>query len=211
MAVGIGKVRLDIVKRRAVHQVCACHRERGCIRAVIVNAAEPHGGQTDRVGTEGRTRGEHTHRGIPAEARRTHHGLPLPVAAQCRGKLPQQPEVREALQPPQCIRVTVGRFKDNPRLQIGDAPALARNAELFREVRPDVRNGTHGHDALLRPADIRAAHGAVSVPMPSGSRSPYISRKPNDCASAYATLPGSARYTSAPSLVNQHACPSGAM
>ena len=117
----------------------------------------------------------------------------------------------EALQPPQCVRVTVGRFKDNPRLQIGDAPALARNAELFREVRPDVRNGTHGHDALLRPADIRAAHGAVSVPMPSGSRSPYISRKPSDCASAYATLPGSARYTSAPSLVNQHACPSGAM
>ena len=143
MTVRIGDVRLDVVDGRAVHQVCSPHeKHRADIRAVL-DALQPHAGQAQRVGTEGRPGGKHAHAGVAAQPGRTHGGRPtVPHRA---GELPHQPDVAEIFQPPQGIRIAVFRGKDDLAPQAVHQPALARNAELGGKSRMDVRDDFQGH------------------------------------------------------------------
>ena len=111
-------------------------QHRALARAVF-DAVQAHRGQTDGVGAEGRAGREHADAAVSAELGRPDGRAPR--ITNRLGKLPDEPEVGIFLDAAQRVRVAVFRLENDARRHIGQT-ALARNAELGREIRADARD-----------------------------------------------------------------------
>ena len=89
VAVGVGQIRLDVIDRRAAHQIRTRHIQDRAVLRVEVGLYQPHARKPQRVRPEGRARGKDAHAGVAAQTRRTHGRRPA-VAARL-GKFPDQP------------------------------------------------------------------------------------------------------------------------
>ena len=141
MAVGIGNIGLDVKNRRPVHEVCPCDVEHRPARISEINALEPHARQADGVRPERGARGEHAHAHIAAQSRRSHGRRPGSINV--FGKLPDQPDVRVAVQPPHSLTAAEFRLKDDLGLQAFDDAALTWDAEFGGKITVDVCDRSH--------------------------------------------------------------------
>ena len=148
VAVGGGEVRLDVVNRRAVHQVGARHaHHRHAVHRLY--RFDTYRRESQSVGTEGRAGGEDPHPGIAAQAWRAHRRRPpLPLGS---GKTPYQPQVRKVGQPAHRLRHGELRLEDDVGPQLRNEAALPRNPELGRELAANMgdRGNRFLHNALL--------------------------------------------------------------
>ena len=142
----------------------------GKLHAVELNAGEPDGIRAKRT-----ARGKDTHALGSAQTRRAHGLRPLDVGAgpvlrlgigsyvlsRAAGRsvfeAPQQPQVREGVQ---TLNRCIGgkfRLKNDASLQMGRQKAVARNAELLRQVGMYVCDRFHaGHCTAWRRGALRA-------------------------------------------------------
>ena len=141
MAVPIGEVGLDVQDGGAVHQVRAPDMEHRAQGVRVHNAVQPHGGEADGIGPEGGAAGEDPHPLIAPQPGRPDRGGPLRPLGLVKG--PDQPDVGEALQPPQGVGIAVGLLKDHGGLQGVHQAALAGDAELGAEVAVDPGDDAH--------------------------------------------------------------------
>ena len=141
VAVGVGKIRLDIKDRRAVHQIGSGHAQHGSILRVQLHAGQADAGKSDGIGTERRTGRKYADARLSAELRREDGRRPAlthrPV------KLPYEPDVRKALDPAQRVGIAVFRLKNDRGFQRRRKAALTRDAEFGGEVRMNVCNRFH--------------------------------------------------------------------
>ena len=158
MAVGIGQIGLDIQDRGAVHQVGAAYVQNGPQHGVRFDSLQPHGGQADRIGPKRRSRGKNAHASVAAQLGRPHRGRPVPSHA--LGKLPDQPEMAEPVQPAKRVGISIFRFEYHAGRQAVHQPALARNAEFGAKIAADARDNMDRH---------AFAHGWASPSSPSSS------------------------------------------
>ena len=107
----------------------------------VFDAVQPHGGQADGIGPEGGTAGKHAYPLIAAQPGRPDSRGPIRPLGLMEG--PDQPDVGEALQPPQGVRIAVGRLKDHGRLQRVHQTALPGDAEFGAEVAADPGDDLH--------------------------------------------------------------------
>lgn len=142
--IGVRKIRLYIIYGRAVQKIGTCYVEEGAFRRVQIDACDSHGGKTDGIGTEGGSCGENAHALVAAETRGTNGGRPL--LAHCFGKLPNEPEVRIAVEPAKGFGDAVFGLKDDGGACAIDKTALARNAEFLGKIVSDVCDDAHGGD-----------------------------------------------------------------
>ena len=145
-AVRVGEIGLHIIDGSAVHQVGPRYPERRPPLGMLLDPLQPDAGQANGVGAEGRTGGKHPHAGIPPKARGAHRRGP--VFPHRLGELPDEPEVRKALQSPQGVRVTVLRLKDHRGAQLLHQAALPRDAEFCGKIAVDP--GDHPERVLFR-------------------------------------------------------------
>ena len=138
-----------------------------------LNVIEPYAGKSDRIGAKRAARGKDAHALGSTQARRAHGFRPLDVGAgpvlrfsvdgnilsRAAGRsvfeAPQQPQVREGVQ---TLNRCIGgkfRLKNDASLQMGRQKAVARDAELLRQVGMYVCDRFHaghctawGHGAL---------------------------------------------------------------
>ena len=151
MRVGIRKVGLDVIDRRAVHQICARDDQNVTEAILMLHAFELHAGKADGVRPERRARRKNAHALVAAKARRAHRRRPC--IAHGGRELPDKPQVRKTLDAAQRVGIAVLRLEDDLRAKRGDEAALARDAEFFRKVRVDSGNDFHCivHRMLLSP------------------------------------------------------------
>ena len=123
-------------------------------RLTLLHPLQPHRGQAQMVGTEGRAGGKDPHAAIAPQTGRPHRRGP--VLPDGFGELPDEPEMGEILQPPDGVRIPVGRFKDDAAPQLWHQPALAWHAELLRQLRMDAGDDLQSvHHSSLRPVSVR--------------------------------------------------------
>lgn len=160
MAVREGDVGLDVVDGRAVAQVRGEHVN---LRAGVgqLDAVELHAREAQRVRAEGAPRREHAAALGAAEARRAHRGRPCAGRSAlvgsgavrgyvCRGaagrpvlECPDQPQMAELLEPRHRLRQRELGLEDDAPLQVGREKAVARDAELLRQVRMYACDRSH--------------------------------------------------------------------
>ena len=143
VAVGVGQIGFDIQNRSAVHEVGAAYMQNGPQRGVRFDSLQAHGGQADGVGPKRRPRGKYAHAPVAAQLGRPYRGRPVPAHA--LGKLPDQPQMAEAFQPPKGVRIAVFRLEHHARRQAVHQPALARDAEFRAKIAADARDDTNRH------------------------------------------------------------------
>lgn len=144
IGVGVGErqVGLDVVYGRSAEHVGTADVDDGTLRRIQFDALNPYARQPDGIWPERRAGGEDSHAAVAAQPRRTYGGRP--AFAVGFGEIPNDPEVAEAFQTPQCGRVAVGWGEDDGAAEAFDEAALARYAELRAEVGEDVGDGVHG-------------------------------------------------------------------
>lgn len=145
VAVGGEQVGFDIVDGSAVHKVGTAHKERR-VFGVEIGLDELHAGETDGVGTEGRTRGEDAHTPVAAEPRGPHRRRPS-LLLYLREN-PDQPQMGELLDTAQRLRVPELGLEHDARPQRRHQPALPRNPEFRRELAADTSDDL-GFDNLF--------------------------------------------------------------
>jgi len=156
MAVCIRKIRLNIEDGRSADQIGAPDVKHRPLRCVPLDARQRHGGQPQPVRPEGRPGGKHAHAGVAPQTGRPNSRRP--VLPQRSVKLPDQPDVGKILQPPQGLRLAVGRFKDDAAGAVGHA-ALPWDAKFLRKGRFNAGDGCdvrHGQRSR-RPVSVRWA------------------------------------------------------
>ena len=167
-------VGLNVVDGRAVAQIGPQHMDDGAIvgelDAIELDAGKPNGIRAKRT-----ARGKHAHALGSAQTRRAHGFRPLGIGAgpvlrlgigsyvlsRAAGRsvfeAPQQPQVREGVQ---TLNRCVGgkfRLKHDASLQMRRQKAVARNAELLRQVGMYVCDRFHaGHCTAWRLGALRA-------------------------------------------------------
>ena len=179
VAVGVGKVGLDVQNRRAVHQICPRHTQHMPVLGMLLNSQKPHRGQPDGIWPEGRAGGKDADAAVSSQLWRAHGGGP--GIAYGLGKLPDQPQMGKLLQPTQRKRVPVFRLEDNQRLQRIDQAALARDTKLGGKVCVDAGNDFDGEGFGHRdpPCDDIALRGWALTPVsrPAQARPPHCGEK----------------------------------
>ena len=140
-----------------------------------LDSIELDAGKSNGIRAKRAARGKHAHTFGSAQTRRTHGFRPLGISAgpvlrlgigsyvlsRAAGRsvfeAPQQPQVREGIQ---TLNRCIGgkfRLKDDAPLQMGRQKAVARNAELLRQVGMYVCNRFHaGHCTAWRRGALRA-------------------------------------------------------
>ena len=119
MAVCIRKIRLDVIDRRAVHQIGARDIQDRAVLRMKVGLDKLHAGKPQRVRPERRTRSEHAHARLAAQLRRQH--CRRPACARDLIKLPDEPQMRKIRNAAQTVRIAVRQLehdrRDKPRRQ----------------------------------------------------------------------------------------------
>ena len=118
------------------------HRPLRCVGLHLhqADAGEPHG-----IGPEGGAGGEDAHALISPQPGRPHRGGPALVG----GEIPDQPEVGEALQPPEHVRIPIRRFKHHPGPKLRHQARLPGNPKLPGKITPNSGNHIHCHLHLV--------------------------------------------------------------
>ena len=143
MAVCIRKIRLDVIDRRAVHQIGARDIQDRAVLRMKVGLDKLHAGKPQRVRPERRTRSEHAHARLAAQLRRQHRRRP--ARARDLIKLPDEPQMRKIRDAAQTVRIAVRRLEHDRRDKPGRQPRLTRDAELGRKIGVDTGNGFDVH------------------------------------------------------------------
>ena len=113
MGISEGNVWLDIVDGCLVHKICTFYDENGRLFSFCYNFYESDGREGEPVGTEGRTSGEDSHVGIATKSGRTYGraegSVSKPIFAMLHifTEAPDQPEVREAFNATDCVKVAI--------------------------------------------------------------------------------------------------------
>ena len=141
MAVGKGNVGLDVEDGGAVHEVGPLDMEHGSVGSMEVDGEESYGGESQRIGTEGRPGGPHTYSLVASQARGTYGRRPL--LAHILRELSDEPQIIEPLDASQCLGIAVFGFKDDGGGELLHHVALAGNAELGRKERADTGYGSN--------------------------------------------------------------------
>ena len=141
--VGIGQVGLDVQQRRAALHIHARNVQHRPVARVRLDRLQLHAGQADGIRPVGRPRGEHAHPPVAAQTRRPYRRRPAPVRG--RRKQPEQPDMRNRLQPAERFAHAVFRLKHDPPRQRRTGRALAGQTEFCWEVRIDAPDGAEGN------------------------------------------------------------------
>ena len=141
VTVCVRNVRFDVIDGSSIHQICTCHMKDGTLRSVPFDGFQTDAGQSDRIGAEGRAGGKDPFPYVAAQPGRAYGRRP--GFSYGFRKLPDQPEMRKFLQPPQGICNSVFRFKNNDRVKGRYESALPGNAEFCRKITANMGNRAH--------------------------------------------------------------------
>ena len=111
VGVGIGKIGLNVVNRGPVDQIRTGNMQNRPFGRALFDLFQAHAGKADAVGPKGGSGGENPHSGVAAQTGRADGGGP--IAARHLGKLPDQPNVRVALQTSERVGISKGGLEDN--------------------------------------------------------------------------------------------------
>lgn len=144
VSVGIGDVGLNIVDRRAIHQVSTKYVDDWRLTASEVYFVNAHTRKADGIGAERRTRGEDPNALVATKTWRTDGEASVIVAAVSR-KLPDEPQVIKILQATHGLGMAIVMCKNNASWQCRCYTTLSRYAEFRRQRRTEKGNGIYIH------------------------------------------------------------------
>ena len=99
MTVPLGQIGFYIKDRRTVHEIRPGNQKDLPVLRMFFDAQQPHRGQADGVGPEGRAAGEDSHPAVSPQTGRPHGRRP--IFADGFRKFPDQPDMGKLFQPPQ--------------------------------------------------------------------------------------------------------------
>ena len=161
MAVGERDIGLDVVDGRTVAQVGAENVDDGAFFRQL-DTLELDAGEADGIRPERTARRKDAYTLRAAQTRRSHRARPVVVSSalvlgrgiacdirRCSARRPileppDQPQVGEGIEPRNGGIARELGLEDDPPLEMGRQKAVARNAELLRQVGMDMRDRFHG-------------------------------------------------------------------
>ena len=142
MAIALGQIRLNVIDRRAVHQVTAADIKHRPLIFCIFDCIKFDAGKSHRIWPKRRPCGENPQSFIAAQKRRSDRRAPVLTAAS--RKLPDQPDMGKILKAAKGLSDPVFLFKDDLALDFLNEAALAGQSEFIGKIRINVCNDFHG-------------------------------------------------------------------